>query len=111
MQQAIKSGRYSSESEVVAEALRVFQFQVHEAARKVTKEEICARIQVGIEQANRGEFVGFTAEEVKAEGRRRLDAELKAKIQVGIDQLDRGETLEFDLKEFLAAKSKNSTAD
>jgi antitoxin ParD1/3/4 len=70
LRQALKSGRYLSESEVVAEALRDFQF--HEAARQAKKEEIRGKVQVGIEQANRGEFVEFTAEDVKAEGRKRL---------------------------------------
>jgi flagellar hook-associated protein FlgK len=37
-------------------------------------EELRARVEVGIQQADRGEFVEFTAEDVKAEARKRLSA-------------------------------------
>jgi antitoxin ParD1/3/4 len=70
IQQALESGRYLSESEVVAEALR--EFRVHEAIRQAKMEELRAKIQVGVEQANRGEFVELNAEDVKAQGRKRL---------------------------------------
>ena len=73
IEEVVKSGRYSSESEVVAEALS--ELKVREAIRLSKMDELRAKVQVGIGQADRGEFVEFTAEDVKAEGRRRLSAQ------------------------------------
>jgi antitoxin ParD1/3/4 len=70
IEEVVKSGRYLSESEVVAEALS--EFKVREAIRSHRISELRAKVQVGIEQADRREFVEFTAEDVKAEGRQRL---------------------------------------
>ena len=64
IQQALKSGRYLSESEVIAEALR--EFQVHEAIRRAKIAELKAKIQVGIDQLDRGETVQFDLEEFLA---------------------------------------------
>lgn len=73
IEEAVKSGRYCSESEVVAEALS--EFKVREAIRRSKINDLRARVQAGIEQADRGEFVEFTAEDIKADGRKRLSAE------------------------------------
>jgi len=73
LEEVVKSGRYGSESEVVAEALA--EFRVREAIRAAKLDELRAKVRVGIEQADRGEFVEFTAEDVKAEGRKRLAAQ------------------------------------
>lgn len=70
VEEAVKSGRYSSESEVVAEALA--EFRVREAIRGAKLTELRAKVQVGIDQAERGDFVEFTADDVKAAGRRKL---------------------------------------
>jgi antitoxin ParD1/3/4 len=70
--EAVKSGRYLSESEVVAEALA--GFREREAIRNAKLEELRAEVQVGIDQADRGDFVEFTAEDVKRRGRQRLAA-------------------------------------
>lgn len=70
VEEAVKSGRYSSESEVVAEALA--EFRVREAIRNAKLTELRAKVQEGIEQAERGDFVEFTADDVKAAGRRKL---------------------------------------
>ena len=48
----VKSGRYSSESEVVAEALS--ELKVREAIRLSKMDELRAKVQVGIGQADRG---------------------------------------------------------
>ncbi len=72
LEESIKSGRFSSESEVVAEALS--EFKIREGSRTEEIDRIRAKVQVGIEQADRGEFAGFTAEDVLAEGRKRLAA-------------------------------------
>ncbi|MEP6673235.1 MAG: type II toxin-antitoxin system ParD family antitoxin [Chthoniobacter sp.] len=73
LKEVVKSGRYGSESEVVAEALA--EFRVREAIRVAKLDELRAKVRVGIEQADRGEFVEFTAQDVKAEGRQRLAAQ------------------------------------
>jgi len=73
LEEIVKSGRFFSESEVVAEALS--ELKVREAIRREKIAELRAKVQVGIDQADRGEFVEFTAEDVKAEGRKRLFAQ------------------------------------
>jgi len=73
IEEAVKSGRFFSESEVVAEALS--EMKVREAIRRGKIEDLRAKVQVGIDQADRGEFVEFTAEDVKTEGRKRLAAQ------------------------------------
>ena len=60
IQEALKSGRYLSESEVVAEALS--EFQVHEEIRRAKFAELKAKIQVGIDELDRGETVEFSLE-------------------------------------------------
>jgi len=57
IQEALESGRYISESEVVAAALS--EFQVHEEIRRARFAELKSKIQVGIEQLDRGETAGF----------------------------------------------------
>jgi len=64
IQQALKSGRYLSESEVVAAALS--EFQVHEEIRRARFAELKARIQVGIEQLDRGDTAEFDLKEFLA---------------------------------------------
>ena len=64
IQQALKSGRFLSESEVVAEALS--EFQVHEEIRRAKFAELKAKIQVGIDQLDRGETVEFNLAEFLA---------------------------------------------
>ena len=49
LQEAVNSGRYLSESEVVAEALS--EFKVREAIRTNRISELRAKVRVGIEQA------------------------------------------------------------
>ena len=73
IQQALKSGRYLSESEVVADALS--EFQVREEIRRARFAGLKAKIQEGVKQADRGEFVEFTADDVKAAGRARINAQ------------------------------------
>ena len=71
----IASGLYQSQSEVVREGLRLLKER--EDLRKRRLEELRREIQVGIDQANRGELVPFDMEDIKAEGRRRLAEERK----------------------------------
>lgn len=77
LEEIVKSGRYFSESEVVAEALSVFK--VHEAIRCEKIAELRAKVKVGIDQADRGEFVEFNAADVKADGRKRLAVQLASR--------------------------------
>jgi len=77
LQEAVKSGRYFSESEVVAEALS--EFKVREAIRRDKIAELRTKVQIGIAQADKGEFAEYTAREVKAEGRKRLAAQQKSR--------------------------------
>lgn len=74
---AVRSGRFSSESEVVAEALA--EFRVRESIRQAKLGDLRAKVAVGIEQADRGDFAAFTAEDVKREGRERLAAQQKVR--------------------------------
>jgi len=78
IEEAVKSGRYFSESEVVAEALS--ELKVREAIRNGKIDDLRARVQVGIEQADKGDFVEFTAEDVKANGRKRHSASCTARV-------------------------------
>lgn len=69
----IKSGRYSSASEVVRDALRLFSDRKKQRDRKL--EDLRRDLQIGIDQLDRGEGVPFDdelVERIKREGRRRL---------------------------------------
>ncbi len=68
----VKSGRFLTQSEAVAEALS--ELKVREAAREQRLVELRAKVQVGIEQADRGDFVEFSAQDIIAEGRKKFAA-------------------------------------
>jgi antitoxin ParD1/3/4 len=57
----IASGLYQSQSEVVREGLRLLKER--EDLRKLRLEELRREIQVGIDQADRGELVAFDIED------------------------------------------------
>ncbi|MEI9898021.1 MAG: type II toxin-antitoxin system ParD family antitoxin [Chthoniobacter sp.] len=61
IQRALESGRFLSESEVVAAALS--EFQVHEEIRRAKFAELKAKIQIGINELDRGETAVFNLEE------------------------------------------------
>jgi putative addiction module CopG family antidote len=69
IQKALNEGRYISESEAVADAIEGLRAQdeMHEANIATLR----GAIAIGIEQADRGEFVGFTADTIIASGRAR----------------------------------------
>jgi antitoxin ParD1/3/4 len=69
----LAGGEYQSQSEVIREGLRLLKER--EDLRKLRLEELRREIQVGIDQANRGEVVPFDIEDIKAEGRRKLKQE------------------------------------
>lgn len=72
IQQAVKSGRFLSESEVVAEALN--EFQAREELRRIRREHLKKEIQKGIDELDRGETVEFNAADIMRLGRERLAA-------------------------------------
>jgi antitoxin ParD1/3/4 len=70
IQKALEEGRYISESEAVADAIGGLRAQAE--MRKANIASLRTAIAFGIEQADRGEFVDFTADEIIANGRARL---------------------------------------
>ena len=76
--QKVASGRYGSASEVVREALRLFEER--ERLRETQLAELRREVLVGVRALDRGDSVPFdrkTAEAIKAEGRRRLTSRTK----------------------------------
>jgi antitoxin ParD1/3/4 len=74
----VASGRYGSASEVVREALRLFEER--ERLRETQLAELRREVLVGVRALDRGDSVAFdrkTAEAIKAEGRRRLTSRTK----------------------------------
>ena len=67
---AVKSGRYVTEREVVTEAIA--EMKLREQARQTWVAELRTKVAVGIAQADRGEFVEFTAADIMKEGRIRV---------------------------------------
>jgi len=79
----VQSGLYSSASEVVRDALRLLKER--DSQREANLARLRHEIQLGIDQIQNGQFTTYTAEqlpqlaeEIKAEGRRRLAARAKA---------------------------------
>lgn len=72
LDEIVKSGRFLTKSEAVAEALS--ELKVRENVREQRIAALRAKVQVGIEQADRGEFVEFSAQDIVAEGRKKLAA-------------------------------------
>lgn len=64
----VKSGEFATAAEALAEGVRLLK----------ERDELRHEISAGLEQADRGEFVEFTAEDIMAEGRRALEARKKA---------------------------------
>jgi antitoxin ParD1/3/4 len=74
VQERLRSGLYTSASELVREALRLF-FQ-YEAARSRQIEALDERIKEGLEQLDRGE--GISGPEARSRSRARLAARASA---------------------------------
>jgi putative addiction module CopG family antidote len=64
----VKGGAYGDASGVINKALEVLKERLEDA------EDLRHEAAIGVKQAERGEFAEFTAEDVKAEGRRLLAA-------------------------------------
>jgi antitoxin ParD1/3/4 len=77
VQRKVKSGEYQTASEVIREGLRLIK-------ERDRQEWLRAEIQKAIDEIDRGEFIDYNnaeelANEIKAEGRRRLAAIQKRK--------------------------------
>jgi antitoxin ParD1/3/4 len=72
IQNAVESGSYLTQSEVVATALELLR--THEELRRIRRVQLKRDIQEGVDQLDRGETVEFTAEDIKRLGRERLSA-------------------------------------
>ncbi len=68
----IASGLYQSQSEVLREGLRLLKER--EDLRQLRLKELRQEIQKGLDSLARGEGTPFDAEEIKAEGRKKLAA-------------------------------------
>jgi antitoxin ParD1/3/4 len=75
VEEKVASGEYASVSDVIAGALMLLR---EEDAPLWTDEELRKEIQIGLDQLDRGETAEFTADDIKAEGRRLLAAEQAA---------------------------------
>jgi antitoxin ParD1/3/4 len=76
----VQSGLYHSASELVREGLRLLQEKDEVHQRKIT--ELRREMQIGIDQADRGQVSTLTEETlkaIKAQGRKRLAADRKLK--------------------------------
>ena len=76
VRQKVSSGRYTSASEVVREALRLMEEQ--DRLRAVKLEQLRRDIREGLES---GPATTWNVEEMKREGRKRLAARRAARIQ------------------------------
>lgn len=64
---AMKSGRYVTESEAVADALS--ELRAREELHQARFAELRAKIMIGIEELDRGEGIEWNVVDVKAQGR------------------------------------------
>jgi antitoxin ParD1/3/4 len=72
VEEKMRTGGYSKPGEVVRDALLAMQAQDDLTPDEIV--ELRREVMIGVRQAERGEFVEFTAADVDAEGRRILAA-------------------------------------
>ena len=68
VQEQVRSGAYPTANAVISRALALLREQTEDL------EDLRREAMVGVEQADRGEFVEFTAKDIQTEGRRVLAA-------------------------------------
>jgi antitoxin ParD1/3/4 len=66
IESAVKTGRYVSESEAVADAIA--ELRVREELRHARLEEMRERVMLGLEQLDRGEGAAWDLEQIRAKG-------------------------------------------
>jgi putative addiction module CopG family antidote len=74
---AMKTGRYVTESEAVADAISELRARTEQPQARLA--ELRAKIMIGIEELDRGDCAEWNVEEVKAEGRALLASRQAAK--------------------------------
>lgn len=72
----VRAGRYSTPDDVINSALGHLAAQADFSPEEI--EELKSELAIGAEQADRGEFVGFTADQIVREGRELLRGKQKA---------------------------------
>jgi antitoxin ParD1/3/4 len=72
IENAVQSGSYLTQSEVVATALELLK--THEELRVIRRAQLKKEVQKGIDELDRGETVEFTAADIQRLGRERLAA-------------------------------------
>ncbi len=72
----LKAGRYASAEEVVRSALAIMQ--THQVLDPDELDDLRADAAIGIGQADRGEFVEFTADDIIRDGKATLASRQKA---------------------------------
>lgn len=77
VQEKVRSGMYSSASEVIREALRLLKEQ--DQIRQMRLEELRKEIAIGVAQADRGELEELDVEAIIADGHARL-ARMKERL-------------------------------
>lgn len=70
VQRKVKSGLYSSASEVIREGLRLMQDRDLEKKQNLTA--LKKEIQIGINQVEKNDVVDFNPEDIKQQGRKKL---------------------------------------
>jgi antitoxin ParD1/3/4 len=73
IENAVQSGSYLTQSEVVATALELLK--THEELRQVRREHLKKEVLKGIDELDKGETVEFTAPDIQRLGRERLASE------------------------------------
>jgi len=72
IEEQVKAGRFATETEAVNVALELLREQQAADLGDWPIDELRREVAKGIEQADRGEFSDFSAEQVIADGRKRL---------------------------------------
>lgn len=121
VQQKLESGRYQSPDEVLRQALLLLD--ARDTLRNQKREALFQAIQIGIDQADRGEVVSGSARSAldalrllddRDVDRNRRFEEVRRAIQVGIEEADRGELEEVDVDamlEDIRRRERNERAD
>jgi antitoxin ParD1/3/4 len=70
VQEKVRAGQFADATELVNDAVRLMRELEQEESEEI--ERLRAELRIGIDQLDRGEGTPWDPEEIKAEGRRRL---------------------------------------